>query len=259
MPLIVWILVFSLIGGALGVLASATFLLLPDQRRTQALPSLVSFATGALLGAALLALLPHALMAPGVGDPHAVTFTVLLGLLVFFLLEKLVLWRHCHQAGCVAHGPDEAQTESAAGTMVLLGDSLHNFVDGVMIAAAFLTSIELGVVTTLAVAAHEIPQEVGDFAILLHSGFGRVRALGFNLLSSLTTLLGAMLAYFSLAQTTGAVPYILAVATASFLYVAVADLIPGLHRKVEPASTVRQLVLIGLGVGVIYFLHGAMH
>jgi len=266
MTLLVWIVLFTLLGGVLSVLAAALFLLLPESQRTRVLPAMVSFAIGALLGAAFLAVLPHALAAPGVRDMHAITSTVLLGLLGFFLLEKLVLWRHCHAHECEAHGatPDTAVTHAhshakASGYLILFGDGVHNFVDGVLIAAAFLTDVHLGVVTALAVAAHEIPQEVGDFAILLHSGFTRGKALFYNVLSSLTTVVGGVLAYFSLGIAQAALPYVLAVAASSFIYIAVADLIPGLHKRLEPRVTLVQVLLIGAGVLTIYFTHAALH
>ena len=201
MSLLSWILLFSLLGGVLSVLAASVFLLFSERWRARLIPHFVSFAIGALLGAAFLALLPHALETPGVGDLHIITGTVLLGVLGFFLLEKMVLWRHCHHAECEVHAPDEGHEHNhdhghaAAGTLILIGDGIHNLVDGILIAAAFLTDIHLGVVTSLAVAAHEIPQEVGDFAVLLHSGFSRARALAYNILSSLATLIGALIAY----------------------------------------------------------------
>jgi zinc and cadmium transporter len=266
MSLLAWIILFTLLGGVLSVLAAALFLLLPESQRTRVLPAMVSFAIGALLGAAFLAVLPHALAAPGVRDMHAITGTVLLGLLGFFLLEKLVLWRHCHTHECEAHGAIEAINPlaihghaTASGYLILFGDGVHNFVDGVLIAAAFLTDVHLGVVTALAVAAHEIPQEVGDFAILLHSGFTRSKALFYNVLASLTTVLGGVLAYFSLGVVQAALPYVLAVAASSFIYIAVADLIPGLHKRLEPRVTLEQVLLIGAGVLTIYFAHAALH
>lgn len=260
MTLLVWIIVFSLIGGVLSVLAAGLFLLLPEQRRARLLPHAVSFAIGALLGAAFLALLPHALEGAGVTDSHHITMTVLFGILGFFLLEKMVLWRHCHSNHCEAHGIEHVHDRAtAAGHLILIGDGIHNFVDGILIAAAFLTDIHLGVVTALAVAAHEIPQEVGDFAILLHSGFSRARALMFNLLSSLTTVVGALLAYFSLGGMEHVVPFILAIAAASFIYIAVADLIPGLHRRLHIEATAQQLALIGAGVAVIFLAHSTLH
>ncbi|MDH5257312.1 MAG: ZIP family metal transporter, partial [Gammaproteobacteria bacterium] len=209
MSLLTWIVIFSLFGGILSVIAASVFLLLPDKGRTRSLPHMVSFAIGALLGAAFLGLLPHALESPYITDAHDITFTVLVGLLTFFVLEKLVIWRHCHHLECEVHGSDEFLADAhdndhthdhthehahkhesdhahnhghaPAGTLVLVGDAVHNFVDGILIAAAFLTDVHLGIVTALAVAAHEIPQEVGDFAILLQSGFSRSKALFFNI------------------------------------------------------------------------------
>jgi zinc and cadmium transporter len=255
--LLAWIVLFSLLGGVLSVLAAAVFLLLPDATRNRMLPHFVSFAIGALLGAAFLALLPHAMH--GVQNFHALGLTILLGLLGFFLLEKLVLWRHCHVEHCEAHMPDEDPHGHAAGTLVLIGDGMHNLVDGVLIAAAFLTDIHLGIVTSLAVAAHEIPQEVGDFAVLLHSGYSRGKALWFNILASFTTLIGALLAYWSLADFQHVLPYILAVAASSFIYIAVADLIPGLHKRLHISATLQQLTLIVAGVVVIYLAHSTLH
>jgi len=269
MSLLTWILLFSLLGGVLSVLAAAVFLLFPERLRARLLPHSVSFAIGALLGAAFLALLPHALEGPGVEDLHIITGTVLLGVLGFFLLEKMVLWRHCHHSECEVHAPDDShghahehagrQAGQAAGTLILIGDGIHNLVDGVLIAAAFLTDIHLGVVTSLAVAAHEIPQEVGDFAVLLHSGYSRARALLYNVLVSLTTLVGAGLAYYSLREAEAALPYILAIAASSFIYIAVADLIPGLHKRLEVRATVQQIVLIVAGVLTIYVAHSTLH
>ncbi len=271
MPLLTWILLFSLLGGVLSVMAAAVFLLFPEQLRTRLLPHFVSYAIGALLGAAFLALLPHALEGPGVEDLHIITGTVLLGVLGFFLLEKMVLWRHCHHTVCEVHAPEEGhdhshvhtphtpQVNHAAGTLILIGDGIHNMVDGVLIAAAFMTDIHLGVVTSLAVAAHEIPQEVGDFAVLLHSGFSRARALAYNVLASLTTLVGATAAYYGLREAEAALPYILAIAASSFIYIAVADLIPGLHKRLEVRATVQQIVLIVAGVLTIYFAHSTLH
>jgi zinc and cadmium transporter len=248
---------FSLLGGVLSVLAAAIFLLLPDTVRNRTLPHFVSFAIGALLGAAFLALLPHAMQ--GVQDFHTLGLTVLLGILGFFLLEKMVLWRHCHAEHCEAHTPDEHQHGQAAGTLVLIGDGMHNLVDGVLIAAAFMTDLHLGIVTSLAVAAHEIPQEVGDFAVLLHSGYSRGKAFVFNVLSSLATLIGALVAYWSLADTQHVLPYILAIAASSFIYIAVADLIPGLHKRLHFSATMQQLALIVTGVLVIYLAHSTLH
>lgn len=260
MPLIVWILLFTVLGGVLSVLAAALFLVLPQGLRARLLPGSVSFAVGALLGAAFLALLPHALESPGVIGGHGIAAAVLLGLLGFFVLEKLVLWRHCHIDECETHAPDPSHGRaSAAGYLILVGDGIHNLVDGVLIGAAFLTDVHLGIVTSLAVVAHEIPQEVGDFAILLHSGFSRGKALAYNVLASLTTVVGGVVAYFALSLAQGILPYVLAVAASSFIYIAVADLIPGLHQRVEGRATIQQVTLIALGVTLIFITHSTLH
>jgi zinc and cadmium transporter len=257
--LILWIIVFTALGGVLSVLAAGAFLLLPESVRARMLSPMVSFAIGALLGAAFLAILPHAFEVPGV-DAHSVTLTVLCGILIFFLLEKMVIWRHCHTEDCEAHVPDMDKVRNAAtGNLILIGDGIHNMVDGVLIAAAFLTDVHLGVVTSIAVIAHEIPQELGDFAILLHSGFSRGKALVYNMLTSLTTVIGGVVAYYSLSLANAVVPYVLAIAASSFIYIAVADLIPGLHKRPEFSATVQQIVLIAFGVIVISVAHAMLH
>jgi zinc and cadmium transporter len=259
MPLLSWIILFCLLGGLLSVLAAALFLVLSESLRNHLLPHLVSFATGTLLGAAFLGLLPHALAAVAGNDMHVIPMTVLAGLLGFFLLEKLVLWRHCHADHCEVHAPDQKSRDHSTGAMILVGDGLHNFLDGILIAAAFMTDIHLGVVTSLAVAAHEIPQEVGDFAVLLHSGFSRGRAFLYNILTSLTTVIGGVLAWFALQQMQQVLPFVLAIAASSFIYIAVADLIPTLHQRVEGSATVQQVVLIAAGILLIYSTHSTLH
>lgn len=255
MDLLTWIVLFSLLGGVLSVVAASAFLLLPEQFLTRLLPPMVSFAVGALLGVVFLDLLPEAMTAPGV-DVHQVSFAVLAGLLGFFLLEKTVLWRHHHHGD--AHACELASNK-AAGTLILLGDGIHNFVDGVLIAAAFLTDFHLGVLTSIAVAAHEIPQEMSDFVVLLHSGFSRARALFYNVLSSLATVLGALLAYYALSAVQPMLPFVLAVAAASFIYIAVADLIPGLHERTQLRASLQQITLIAAGVLVIYLSGLVLH
>ena len=251
MSVLSWIILMSLVGGALSVLAAAAFAF---RARTQWVSLLISYAIGALLGASFLEVLPHAIIAGG--DASTTTATVLAGILAFFVMEKLVLWRHCHIESCEGHEPlvhvhEHGNDHGRSGLMILVGDTFHNFVDGVLIAAAFMEDVRLGIVTALAMIAHEIPQEVGDFVILLHSGYGKARALAFNLLSSLATLVGAMLAYAALGKMQGAVPTLLALAAASMIYVAVADLIPGLHKRPEIRATIQQVLLIAAGIGTI--------
>ncbi|MEZ5614294.1 MAG: ZIP family metal transporter [Rhodocyclaceae bacterium] len=251
MSVLAWIFAASIAGGALSVLAAAVFAL---TARSAWITHLISYAIGALLGAAFLEVLPHAVEAQG--DAGTAMAIVLAGILGFFVLEKLVLWRHCHDDHCEGHETHAAQDDHGrSGLLILVGDTFHNFVDGVLIAAAFMQDVRLGIVTALAIIAHEIPQEVGDFLILLHSGYSRLKALAFNLLSSLATLAGGLLAYFALSAVQGVVPVFLALGAASMIYVAVADLIPGLHKRTALAATLQQVLLIAAGVGTILLAH----
>jgi zinc and cadmium transporter len=251
MPLLVWVVLFSAFGGIASAAFAVVFLWLPEERSARLLPHMVSFATGALLGAALLALLPEAIEGAGPGSARTLGLTLVVGLGFFFVTEKLVLWWHAREHHGHAHGGADAHREHASGVLVLVGDSIHNTLDGVLIAAAFLTSIPLGFVTTFAVAAHEIPHRVGDFAILVHAGFSRLRALFLNLATGIASVIGAVAAYYGLRQAMGVLPYALAFATAGFLYIAVAGLIPGLHRRSDPRTSVTQVILISLGIAVI--------
>lgn len=275
MNLLLLIIIFTAVGGVLSVLAAAVFLLLRDHHRNAVLPHGISFAIGALLAVAFWGLIPEAFAIVKPEQFQALSGSILAGILGFFVLEKLLIWRHCHYGSCEAHG-DEWQGDDhahkhghthshgrsdakSAGALIILGDSIHNFVDGVLIAAAFLTDVQLGIVTSLAVAAHEIPQEVGDFAILLDSGYSRGKALFYNMLASLTTVAGGVLAYFSLEDLHDSLPYFLALAASSFIYIAVADLIPSLHNKTDMKTSLKQIALIAAGVFVICSLHGIVH
>ena len=235
----------SILGSLGGLLTASIFLLLGDSLRVKLVPWLISYAVGTLLGVALLALLPEALA--GLEARKAMP-TLLAGILAFFLLEKLVLWRHCHDAHeCEVH-------TSSAASLVIVGDAFHTFVDGAVIAAAVVTSIPLGITTALAVATHEIPQEVGDVAILLRAGYSRLRAFTLNLLSGLGGILGAIAMIFATKALPHALPYVMAFAAGNFLYVAMADLIPDLHRGGLEGGPLRQLLLIGVGVVTIVML-----
>jgi zinc and cadmium transporter len=351
-PLLAWIILFTAVGGIASAAFAGVFLLLPEQTGLRMLPHFVSFATGALIGAALLGLLPEAMETVGPGGAHSIGIALVAGLGVFFIIEKLVLWRHAHshehedpvEREVVAHGVTDAislddpepatavdeheplhaveassgriagvafagasaQTEhagearsrshaaprslgsvgdggrshdngtarrhadavghghdhgrdGAAGVLVLIGDSIHNALDGILIAAAFLTSVPLGLVTTLAVAAHEIPHRVGDFALLLHTGMSRQRAMFLNMATGLASVFGGIAAYFGLSSTQQALPYALALAAAGFLYIAVAGLIPGLHRRADPRTSAAQVLLMGMGVGVIALAESLTH
>ena len=240
-----WIVAASIAGGTLSVGAAAAALLV----RASWVPMLVSFAIGALLGAAFLEVIPHAFE---YGRPHVAAGAILGGIFAFFLLEKLLLWRHCHTENCEVHDTHTLPHDHGrTGTLIVVGDTVHNFVDGILIAAAFLQSTQLGVITAVAIVAHEIPQEVGDFLILLHSGYSRTRALVLNMLSSLATLVGGVLGYFALQTLQNWEPVLLGIVAASMIYVAVADLIPGLHRRPELRDTLSQAILISLGIAAI--------
>lgn len=239
-----WIVLMCLAGSLACTVVS---LLVSLATHPRVVPMMVSYAIGAMLGAVFLDLLPHALEHSGHVD--AVLMTVLGGILFFFLLEKLVLWRHCHEHDCEAHEhPAQTHSTRASGWLILLGDAVHNFVDGILIAAAFMGSVEIGIVTALAIIAHEIPQETGDFVILIHSGFSRIKAILLNLLASIATLTGAVLAYWLFSGMEVWVPFLLALAASSLVYVSVADLIPGLHKRAEIKATAVQMVMILLGV-----------
>ncbi|MFL6602960.1 MAG: ZIP family metal transporter [Steroidobacteraceae bacterium] len=366
MPLLGWIILFTAVGGIASAAFAGLFLLLPENTGLRMLPHFVSFATGALIGAALLGLLPEAMESVGPAGAHGIGAALVVGLGVFFIIEKLVLWRHAHSheredlaerevaagsghadgepfgesasAGTLAadggaegralraiiaepaaqnvvfvagagghaavrsaalaplhptssrtegghghehghshvrsqerssdqrqhdhshagHGHDHSR-DGAAGVLVLIGDSIHNALDGILIAAAFLTNVPLGLVTTVAVAAHEIPHRVGDFALLLHAGMSRRRAMFLNMATGLASVLGGIVAYFGLSKAQGALPYALALAAAGFLYIAVAGLIPGLHRRADPRTSLAQVLLMGLGVGVIAWAESLTH
>jgi zinc and cadmium transporter len=233
----------SLLGGFGGLAIASSLLVIPSRARQRIVPWLVSYAVGALLGVALLELLPQALAAL---DARRVLATLLTGILTFFVLEKLAIWRHCHTHECEVHG--------SSAPLILMGDAAHNFMDGAVIGAAAVTSSALAISTAIAVLAHEIPHEVGDFAILLHAGYSRGRALACNLLTAAAGVIGAGAALLFLEALPRLLPYVLAFATSSFLYVAMADLIPDLHRGTLDDNAVRQVVLVSAGIGTVLLL-----
>jgi len=227
----------AILGSLGGLLLASTLLLFRDAVRVRLVPWLVSFAVGTLLGVALLDLLPEALETL---KPTRVFGTLLGAILAFFTFEKFLLWRHCHHDHCQVH--------ETAAPLILVGDGFHNFIDGAVIAAATYISIPLGITTALAVAAHEIPQEVGDFAILLSAGYSRMRALWLNVLSGLSAIAGVLFAGLAVDRLPRILPYFLPVAAASFLYIAMSDLIPSLHRGPFERSALRQVLVVGAGI-----------
>ena len=254
---LVYIVIATFAGGVLSVVISAALTVGVLGRLVR---HLVSLSTGVLLGTALLDLLPAAF--EGQASSHSLFLTLLLGLLFFFLLEKAELYRHGHHHEgddhYHHHGFDEHQA-GRGGWSVLVGDSIHNFTDGVIIAAAFLADTRLGVVTAVAIVAHEIPQEVGDYIVLLNAGLSRARALTYNAISGLASVLGGVLGYFLVGPWTEMFPYLLVIAASSFIYVAVADLIPQLQHRLTLRETLSQLAWLSTGLGLIALVTSQAH
>ena len=268
---LVYIITAALMGGALSVLLAA---LLAWRVQPRLIPVFVSYAVGAMLGVVFLELLPH--IFESTTRYHASAGWILAGILGFFVLEKLVLWRHNHDHGAslvfdeagvlqtagkhdYGHAQGHSHSHEGGGRssawMVIIGDGFHNFTDGLAIAAAFVTDFKLGVLTSIAIIAHELPQELGDFLVLIHSGFSKKRALFWNLVSSLATMVGAVLSYFMLQALEEYSFVFLCLAVSSMIYVAIADLIPSLHRRTSLGDSIAQFALIGLGVGSIWVVH----
>ena len=256
-----YIVLATAAGGVLSVVIAASLTLAVLGRLVK---SLVSLSAGVLLGTALLHVLPEAF--EGSAQPQALFATLLGGLLFFWLLEKAELYRHAHHHegdGHDHHHHFDAQQAGRGGLSVLVGDTVHNFCDGVIIATAFLADPGLGVVTALAIMAHEIPQEVGDYIVLLNAGFTRGRALLFNALSGLAAVVGGVLAYYLIGPWAALLPYLLVVAASSFIYVAVADLLPQLQQRLSWRETLSQVAWLALGLVIVLVamvgLHGADH
>lgn len=241
-----WILGATLISSVGSLSLAALLLLFSHEKQKKIIPGLVSYAVGALLAGALAGLLPEALHHfEEIGVSHKFPFLILLAaILAFFVLEKVIRIHHCHNTECDSHSQGSA-------SMILLGDALHNFVDGVLIAASFMVSVEVGIIATASILIHEVAQEVGDFGILLHSGYSRKKAFLANLFSGLTAVIGALVGYWFLDTIEPALPYVMTVAAASFLYIALADLSPELHKTTTLKHSVKQLFLVLLGVGTI--------
>ncbi len=247
------ILLVTALAGTVSVLIAASF---STTSLSKMLNSMVSVSVGILLSTALLHSLPEAFSMEGT-SPQILFATLLAGLLGFFLLEKIALLRHSHHHegdGHDHHHGHDAEEAGRSGWMILVGDGLHNFVDGVLIAAAFMADYHVGIFTALAIIAHEIPQEIGDYIVLINAGFTRTRALLYNFYCGLSAVVGGILAYFFLEKAHAVMPYLLVIASSSFIYIAVSDLIPQMHRKPHWAESLRQTVLIACGVGFVVLL-----
>ena len=247
------ILLVTALAGTASVLVAATFSVTLLARMVN---NMVSLSVGILLATALLHSLPEAFSMGGVST-QLLFATLLAGLLGFFLLEKIALLRHDHHHegdGHSHHHGHDAENAGRRGWMILVGDGIHNFVDGLLIAAAFMADYQVGIFTAIAIIAHEIPQEIGDFIVLLNAGFSKARALLYNLICGFAAVLGGVLAYFFLEKAHAAMPYLLVIASSSFIYIAVSDLIPQMHRRPHWAESLRQTLLIACGVGFVILL-----
>ncbi|MDR7944329.1 ZIP family metal transporter [Achromobacter aegrifaciens] len=256
--LLLWILLATVTGGLIAVLVASW---LAYKVFAQYLHHMVSLSVGVLLSVALLHLLPEA-FETGVGDAHVLFGLMLASLIGFFVLEKIALLRHSHHHegdGHHHHKGHDRHEAGRGGVLILIGSSLHNLCDGVLVAAAFLTDPLLGVLTAASIIIHEVPHKLGDFVVLLNAGLARRRAFSLILFTSLCSAVGGIIGYFVLQQAQQWVPYVLVVAASSFLYISVADLMPQMHERVSLADAVPQLLLVGVGVVLIYSVTTVMH
>lgn len=254
---LVSILLATTIAGVFSISAAAVFSFALLSKMVE---RMVSLSVGILLSTSLLHALPEAFESQANG--RSLFATLLGGLLGFFLLEKLAVLRHSHHYEGDGHSHEhghDAHEAGRAGWMILVGDGLHNFTDGILIAAAFLANPNLGIITGLAIIAHEIPQEIGDFIVLLNAGFTRARAYLYNLICSLMAVIGGLLGYVMLDRASGWIPYVLVFASSGFIYIAVSDLMPQMQRRATLRETIPQVILISLGVGIVLFLTGRAH
>jgi len=239
---IVYVIVALFLGSVGSVALAGLMLMLGNEKLEKVSTYLMYLAGGTLLGAALLGMIPEAIR---MSEPKLILQAIMFGILLFFVLEKIILWRSCRNKNCERH-------ITAAAPIILIGDAFHNAIDGVVIAAAFLTSAELGIFVTLSVVLHEIPQELGDFGILIKSGFSRSKAFWYNVLSGATAMVSGVAAFYTLDSLRSWIPYALAFSASSFLYIALADLIPEMHRKTSLKASISQVLLIALGISIIY-------
>jgi len=230
------------------------FLFLKDKTLKKILLILVSFSAGSLFGGAFVHLIPEAFKElPAI----FVSIVILLGIVIFFVIEKFIHWRHCHNIECeenYCYNPKCTKHPKSLAYMNLIGDSVHNFVDGLIIGASYLVSIPIGITTTIAVALHEIPQEIGDFGVMLKGGLTKKRALMFNFLSALTAVLGAIIILILGYRLQSLAIYLLPFAAGGFIYIAGSDLIPELHKEIKVSKTLVQLLALIVGIGLMYSL-----
>jgi len=259
---IYWIIGTCFVGGLIS-LFFATMIF--KNASSTLITNMVSLAVGTLLTTAFLELIPHAMELSD--DFHETSFFVLIGILILFILEKLLIWRHCHIPDCDKHTKVQSHLikdgidKNKRGSVIVAGDLFHNFVDGVLIASAFLVNINLGLVTAFSIIAHCLPQEMSNFSVLLDAGFTKFKAYIFNIAASFTMLIGAILSFYilSIMQNDNLLANILALAAASMIYISVSDLIPDLHKKTDTKESIRQIIMVAIGVAIIYIIHSHLH
>ena len=249
-----WIIGTCLAGGFLSLLFAFLFF---KNSNINIVTNMVSLSVGTMLGAVFLEILPHAL--EQATDSHDTMSIVLIGLLVFFTLEKLLIWRHCHGDHCETHSHDAQLKHNKSGSLVLIGDLSHNFIDGILIASAFIYEFQLGLVTALAIYAHQIPQEMGNISIFVHKGLKKSKAILLNVIANISMTLGAVITYVLIDSAGDILPILLAFTASNLIYVAVSDLIPGLHKKTELRESVMQISMILVGVIIVYIFHLFLH
>jgi len=237
METLIWILIFTLINGLLAFVGALSFLL-SKKSLNKIIPFLVAFAIGALLGGALFHFIPEAI------EELKLIWTVLLAALgfgLFYLIERFLHWHHCKHGECPKHH---------FTYLILIGDGVHNFIDGLIIAASFIISIPIGIISSIIILLHELPQEIGDFGVLIHGGFSRTKALVYNFLSQLTAVLGGVLGFYLIGLQEQAI-YLLPIAAGGFLYIALVDLIPEVFKEKNKMQAVLNVLLILLGMGIL--------
>ncbi|WP_323493371.1 MULTISPECIES: ZIP family metal transporter [unclassified Undibacterium] len=247
-------MITTALAGVISISAAAIF---SFSLLTKMVERMVSLSVGIMLSTSLLHALPEAFESHA--DPHTLFACLLAGLMAFFLLEKFAILRHSHHHEGDGHQHEhghDAHAAGKAGWMILVGDGMHNFTDGILIAAAFLANPELGFVTAFAIIAHEIPTEIGDFIVLLNAGFSRLRAYMYNLACSMMGVLGGVLGYFTLAHASEMIPYVLVFASSGFIYIAVSDLMPQMQRRATLRETIPQIILIGVGIALVVLVTG---
>jgi len=233
------------LGSVGAITAAGSFMFINEKFQKTLIPILISFATGVLLTVAFLGLIPEAV--EKAGEPHIIMPYILGGILFFFVMEKIVIWRNCRDKTCEVHS-------HASGPIILMGDSLHNLTDGIVIAAAFLSGLNLGIVAGFTIIFHELAHETGDFGILLHSGYSKKKAFLYNIISSSTTIPASIISYFILDSIEFIVPFLLAISAASFIYIALSDLTPDLHQHTDLKYILRQLLVMVIGIVLMVLL-----